>query len=37
MYLTAKQKETYQFIKIFIDKNGRPPSYEEIREAHGVQ
>ncbi|HNR13257.1 MAG TPA: transcriptional repressor LexA [Thermodesulfobacteriota bacterium] len=37
MYLTAKQKETYQFIKIFIDKNGRPPSYEEIREALGVQ
>lgn len=36
MYLTTRQKEAYDFIRYFFKKHGKPPSYEEIREALGV-
>jgi len=32
MYLTDRQKEIYNFIKNFIEKNGIAPSYEEIKK-----
>ena len=30
MYLTKTQSRAYEFLKIFIDRNGFAPNYEEI-------
>src|SRR5208283_95792 len=36
MALTRRQKEVYDFISEFVDKNGYSPSYEEIAEGLGL-
>ncbi|MBN2467913.1 MAG: transcriptional repressor LexA [Deltaproteobacteria bacterium] len=36
VYLTDRQKKVYDFIQASTEKNGRPPSYEEIRKKLGV-
>jgi repressor LexA len=36
MALTRRQKEVYDFISSFVDKNGYSPSYEEIAEGLGL-
>ncbi|MDH0126652.1 hypothetical protein N7376_22000 [Brucella intermedia GD04153] len=34
--MTPRQKQAYDFIRSFIDKEGYGPSYEEIQEALGM-
>jgi repressor LexA len=36
MALTRRQKQVYDFISAFVDKNGYSPSYEEIAEGLGL-
>jgi repressor LexA len=36
MALTRRQKQVYDFISGFVDKNGYSPSYEEIAEGLGL-
>jgi len=36
MALTRRQKQVYDFISEFVDKNGYSPSYEEIAEGLGL-
>jgi repressor LexA len=36
MALTRRQKEVYDFISQFVDRNGYSPSYEEIAEGLGL-
>ncbi len=36
MALTRRQKQVYDFISGFVDKNGYSPSYDEIREGLGL-
>ena len=36
-YLTDKQKKVYDVIQYFTEKNGKPPTYEEIRRELGVK
>lgn len=36
MALTRRQKEVYDFISEFVDKNGYSPSYEEIADGLGL-
>ena len=36
MALTRRQKQVYDFISSFVDKNGYSPSYEEIAEGMGL-
>ncbi len=36
MALTRRQKEVYDFISGFVDKNGYSPSYEEIADGLGL-
>ena len=37
MYLTSRQREIYNFIKDYIEKNGIAPSYEEIKKRFGFK
>lgn len=37
MYLTDRQKEIYQYIKTYIQKNSIAPSYEEIKKNFGFK
>lgn len=34
--ITDKQREVFNFLKSYIEENGRSPSYEEIKEEIGV-
>jgi repressor LexA len=36
MALTRRQKQVYDFISEFVDKNGYSPSFDEIREGLGL-
>jgi len=36
MALTRRQKQVYDFISAFVDRNGYSPSYEEIAEGLGL-
>jgi len=36
MALTQRQKQVYDFISVFVDKNGYSPSFDEIREGLGL-
>ncbi len=36
MALTRRQKQVYDFISEFVDRNGYSPSYDEIREGLGL-
>ncbi len=35
MDLTQKQQAVFDYLKTYRGENGRPPSYEEIREEFG--
>ena len=34
--ITDKQREVFDFLKSYIEENGRSPSYEEIKEETGL-